>query len=154
MWYKFITRLSFVDYVSIMFIFIIIWLSSYFIDWPSLLNLPSLLEVLLIINLMQLYFDDFKLSKTKIVKYMQVFSFTVIPLYTIYYIYITPIGIEIVLSVLKSKSIYITLCMGVPAMVMAKHLVESSISPWKKVGLLLGASMLGGFMFILFPSIG
>jgi hypothetical protein len=31
--------------------------------------------------------------------------------------------------VLKSKSIYITLCMGVPATVMAKHLAESSLSP-------------------------
>jgi hypothetical protein len=41
---------------------------------------------LFILSLVLLYFDDFKLSSNKYLKYLQIFSFICIPLYTMYYL--------------------------------------------------------------------
>jgi cytochrome c oxidase subunit 1 len=41
-------------------------------------------------SLVLLYFDDFKLSSNKYLKYLQIFSFICIPLYTMYYLSTLP----------------------------------------------------------------
>jgi cytochrome c oxidase subunit 1 len=45
---------------------------------------------LFILNLILLYFDDFKLSSNKYLKYLQIFSFICILLYTMYYLFTFP----------------------------------------------------------------
>lgn len=146
---KYVINLSYKDYIAVVIIFVSIALFLYFVDLSSLLTVPSIFSGLLTISLMQLYFDDFKLSKTKIIKYMQIFSFTVIPLYIIYYMYYIPFATEIMFSVLKSRDIYIALCMIIPSAMIAKTLAESSVSPLWKIFILFGAYLLGGFTFVL-----
>ena len=60
---------------------------------------------LLTLSLVLLYFDDFKLSSNKYLKYLQIFFFVCIPLYPIYYIATIPFALDIICSAKDSDGV-------------------------------------------------
>ena len=81
-------------YYNIIALSFILIVCAFFLSY----NIKNILESplsfigsgLFTLSLVLLYFDDFKLSSNKYLKYLQIFSFICIPLYTIYYLSVFP----------------------------------------------------------------
>ena len=118
-----------------------------------------------------LYIDDFKLSKHRVVKLIQILSFVLIPLYAIYALYNISITIDIVNYVKDSDDIHLhghvsiekeagkqigqglnTLGsqIGLSASIVglgtavAKGIVKSGMPPLQKAGVIVGPGIIGG----------
>ena len=125
-------------------------------------------------TLVLFYLDDFKLSCVKIVKYIQIFSLIMIPLYTLYYMYNIPYTIVLdVISYVKDENKNINLhghvtlgeesakaigqglntigsniglgaTMAGVATAVGKTVAKSSLPPVQKAGVVVGTSMVVG----------
>jgi len=125
------------------------------------------------LSLVLLYFDDFKLSSNKYLKYLQIFSFICIPLYTIYYLSTFPYILNIICSVKDSNDINLhghvnmtkeaatEISMGISkvgsqlgsgasivgvAGAVGKTIVKSSIPPVQKAAIIVGSGLMGGLI--------
>ena len=118
-----------------------------------------------------LYLDDFKLSNNRVIKLIQILSFVLIPLYTLYALYNISITIDIINNVKDSDDIHLhghvslekeaakhigqglnTLgsqiglggsITGV-GLAVSKTIMKSSMPPLQKAGVVIGASVMGG----------
>lgn len=157
-----------VGLITILYIFFIAHivniLSSPLSFWGSFLFLSSLVLLCL---------DGFKLSNVKFIKYIQIFSFICIPLYTIYYICNLPYTYtsDIILYTKDNNDVNLhghvslnkeaakeiskglntigsNLVLGATiagvAIVVGKTIAKSSLPPFQKAGIVSGASLVGG----------
>jgi hypothetical protein len=124
-------------------------------------------------SLVLLYFDDFKLSFNKYLKYLQIFSFICIPLYTIYYLSTFPYIWNIICSVNDSNNINLhghvdmtkeaateistgiskvgsQLGLGASiagiAGAVGKTIAKSSVPPVQKAAIIIGSGLMGGLI--------
>ena len=125
------------------------------------------------LSLVLLYFDDFKLSSNKYLKYLQIFSFICIPLYTMYYLSTFPFIWNIICSVKDSNDINLhghvslnkeaatEISAGISkigsnlgsgasiagiAGAVGKTITKSSIPPVQKAAIVVGSGLLGGLI--------
>ena len=126
-----------------------------------------------------LYLDDFKLSKYRVIKLIQILSFVLIPLYTVYALYNIPITIDIVNYVKDSDDIHlhghvslekeagkaigqdlntIGSEIGLSASIaglgaaVAKGIVKCGMPPLQKAGIIVGAGLIGGITHTSFST--
>ena len=144
-------------------------------------NIKSILESplsfissgLFTLSLVLLYFDDFKLSSNEYLKYLQIFSFICIPLYTMYYLSTFPYIWNIICSVKDNDDINFhghinmtkeaatEISMGISnvgsqlgsgasivgmAGAIGKTIAKSSIPPVQKTAIIIGSGLLGGLI--------
>ena len=128
---------------------------------------------LLTLSLVLLYFDNFKLSSNKYLKYLQIFSFVCIPLYPIYYITTIPFALDIICSVKDSDGVNLhgqvnitkkaateiskgistvgsqlgsgAAIVGIAGAV-RKTIAKSSIPPMQKAAVIVGSGLMGGLI--------
>ena len=125
------------------------------------------------LSLVLLYFDDFKLSSNKYLKYLQIFSFICIPLYIMYYLSTFPYIWNIICSVKDSNDINLhghvnmtkeaatEISMGISkvgsqlgsgasivgmAGAVGKTIAKSSLPPVQKTAIIIGSGLLGGLI--------
>jgi len=124
-------------------------------------------------SLVLLYFDDFKLSSNKYLKYLQIFSFICIPLYTMYYLYTFPYIWDIICfandndninlhgHVNMTKEAATEISIGISkvgsqlgsgasiagiAGAVGKAIAKSSIPPVQKAAIIIGSGLIGGLI--------
>ena len=134
--------------------------------------LPFIGSFLFTSSIVLLYLDDFKFSKARPLKYIQIFSILFIPLYTIYCLYNMPyIFIDIVHSVKENNDINLhghvsinkeagkAIAQGMNTIgsniglgatiagtstAVGKTIAKTSMPPVQKAGIVVGASMIAG----------
>lgn len=135
--------------------------------------LPFIASFLFTSSIVLLYLDEFKLSNVKFIKYIQIFSFIVIPLYALYQLYNIPHRyiLDVIFHVKDNNVInlhgHISLDkqagkaigqgmntigsnIGLGATkagvgtAVGKTIAKSSMPPVQKAGIVLGASMIAG----------
>jgi Cytochrome C and Quinol oxidase polypeptide I len=123
-------------------------------------------------SIVLLYLDDFKFSNVKLLKYVQIFSISIIPLYAIYKLYNMPFTfIDIIRYVKENENInlhgHVSLdkeaakyigqgmntigsSLGLGASIagvstaIAKSIAKSTIPPLQKAGIVIGGSLIAG----------
>ena len=160
--------------ITLSFIFIVCALFlSYNIEGILESPLSFIGSGLFTLSLVLLYFDDLKLSSNKYLKYLQIFSFICIPLYTIYYLSTFPYIWNIICSVKDSNDINLhghvnmtkeaateistgiskvgsqlgsgASIVGVAGAV-GKAITKSSIPPVQKAAIVIGSGLMGGLI--------
>jgi len=164
-------------YYNIMILSFTLIVCAFFLSY----NIKSILESplsfigsgLFTLSLVLLYFDDFKLSSNKYLKYLQIFSFICISLYTMYYLSTFPYIWNIICSVEDNNNInlhgHVNMTkeaateiskgisnVGSPlgsgasiagmAGAVGKTIAKSSIPPVQKTAIIIGSGLLGGLI--------